>query len=536
MKVNFKKIFIYTLLIVFLIPSCNYLNLEPEDEVTRDKFWKTKEEVESAVMGCYAAMMNYDAMLRYFLWGEIRADLVVTTVRANEALINIKNGDLSPTDGFNAWGSIYAVINNCNTVLEFAKETKKIDQSFSEDLLLQYEAEVTAIRSLMYFYLVRTFGDVPYITEASLSDSQNYSVPKSTQKEIIEELIKSLKSIDRTQNGTNKGIPFGYGTNPAANKGRFTVWGVKALLADIYLWNEDYEKCISETNQIINSGQFSLVQIKSNLENVDFNGEVRTVYYPSEADADIFFTSMYVNGNSVESIFELQFSTDYENPFYDYFSSRTGRIAANTEVLSNLELFMPSSVDKGWYDTRGEGVSFRQGLIWKWIGLNRSSATTRVQGESFSNWIFYRLADVYLMKAEALNQLGKSGNTAQLEESLAIVRKIRERATAPESTDLIPSTSLQIDPQILEEFILKERAREFAHEGKRWFDVLRNAKRDNYAGINHLIVLATYSTTPDKVLGLQNKWKGDFNSHYSPIDLEELRANSALVQNPFYLK
>jgi hypothetical protein len=159
-----------------------------------------------------------------------------------------------------------------------------------------------------------------------------------------------------------------------------------------------------------------------------------------------------------------------------------------------------------------------------------------VQGESFSNWIFYRLADVYLMKAEALNQLGKSGNTAQLEESLAIVRKIRERATAPESTDLIPSTSLQIDPQILEEFILKERAREFAHEGKRWFDVLRNAKRDNYAGINHLIVLATYSTTPDKVLGLQNKWKGDFNSHYSPIDLEELRANSALVQNPFYLK
>lgn len=535
--INYNIILASVLVFLSVFSSCNYLDLEPEDSVTREKFWKTKEEVKNAVMGCYAGMMNYSAMERYFLWGELRADLITPTVRASDAIKNGKYGDVVSTHSYTSWGNIYTVINNCNTVLNFAKETQAIDQSFTEDLLKEYEAEAICIRALMYFYLVRTFGDVPYITTASLSDNQNYIVPKTSKEKIIAGIIEDLKSVDRTQNGTYKGIPYNYGTNAAENKGRFTVWSLKTLLADIYLWNEDYENCISESNQVINSGQFSLVQVQNTEAQVeDATGKVWTVYYPSEGDANNLFLSMFVNGNSVESIFELQFSTDYENPFYTYFNPATGFLFANTEVLSNNELFVPSSVDRGWYDIRGEGVSFRQGLIWKWIGLDRSSSTYRTLGESYSNWIFYRLADVYLMKAEALTQLGKkSGNITQLEEALAIVHQIRQRATAPESTDLIAEGST-IDAAVLEEFILKERAREFAHEGKRWFDVLRNAKRDNYSGINHLINLAIFATTPDKILGLQSKWRGDYNSHYLPINESELRTNSALVQNPFYSK
>ena len=64
--------------------------------------------------------------------------------------------------------------------------------------------------------------------------------------------------------------------------------------------------------------------------------------------------------------------------------------------------------------------------------------------------------------------------------------------------------------------------------------MLRHAKRDNYAGINYLIDLAAYAANPDKVLSLQSKWGGDYNSHYLPITEEELRINTALKQNPFY--
>ncbi len=534
------KSIIKIIAVVFLgaFYACDdYLSLEPQDGVTGDKYWKNKEEVQAAVMGCYADMMIKNTMQLFFDWGELRADLIKPNPRSTAYIgdTQIQNGDISITSYITSWANFYATINNCNTVLYYAKETQKIDQSFSEDLLSQYEAEATCIRALMYFYLVRTFKDVPYITTPSLDDTQDYRVPQTKGEDIINYLIEDLKRVDRAENGTFRGIPFSY---PVAdeNKGRFTVWSLKALLADLYLWKEDYENCVKQCNQIINSGNFALVPVQSTAVQVeDVMGEVHTVYYPSEGDANNLFTSMYVNGNSVESIFELQFSTDWENPFWNSFNPSSGFYMVNTETVSSTNLFIPSALDRGWYDIRGEGIDYRQGLVWKWIGLSRTSYTYRANGESFSNWIFYRLADVMLMKAEALNQLGKiNSNSAQLEESLSIVRTIRSRACAPETTDLIPEGTTEIDPNILEDFILTERAREFAHEGKRWFDVLRNAKRNNYEGIRYMEQLALYAANPDKVMSLQSKWLYDYNSHYLPINENELRNNTALKQNPFY--
>lgn len=533
-----KFIIAISLIVSLNFSSCTgYLDLEPVDGVIVTKFWKNKEEVKDAVMGCYASMMTVGVMQDFVMWGELRADLIKPRVSANNlsTVSQFQNGDISPTMSYCSWGDIYTVINNCNTVLNYAKETQMIDESFTDELLAEYEAEAIAIRSLMYFYLVRTFKDVPYITNASLSDAQNYKVAKTDGNIILDSLVADLKKIDRLSNGTSKGIPYTYGNNSVENKGRFTVWSVKSLLADIYLWQEDYENCVSECNQIINSGQYTLVPVQNTpITQTDMFGKEFTVYYPSEGDADNLFNSMYVIGNSVESILELQFGTDHENPFYSYFNPVNGLFTANMDVLSGEGLFPNSALDRGWYDIRGEGINFKQGYVWKWIGMYRSTYTYRTIGMSFSNWIFYRLADIKLMKAEALCQIGKKNeDQSKLAESLAEVREIRMRSTAPETTNEIQNDS-SINATELEKFILLERAREFAHEGKRWFDVLRNAKRDNYAGISYLIEMAAYAASPDKVLSLQNKWKGDQNSHYLPITEEELRLNPALVQNPFY--
>lgn len=532
------KLIIFSIIFLLGFSSCNnYLDLEPIDGVTVTKFWKNKEEVHDALMGCYASMMASGVMEDFIIWGELRGDLVKPRVSgANlSTMSQYQNGDISSTMAYCLWSDVYTVINNCNTVLNFAKETQKIDESFTLPLLAQYEAEAKAIRALMYFYLVRTFKDVPYVTSASLSDNQDYRVPKSAGEQIVDSLIVDLKSIDRAENGTAFGVPFNHGTNVKANKGRFTVWSVKALLADIYLWKDDYDNCIKQCDQIINSGQFTLVPVgKAEVEYVDLFGNIFTVYYPNEGDADNLFLSMYANGNSVESILELQFGTDYQNPFYNLFNPSNGQIVANMEMLSSDNLFPQSALDRSWYDIRGEGIDYKQGYVWKWIGLSRSTYTYRAVGSSFSNWIFYRLADVMLMKAEALCQLGKvSGNTEQLIQSLALVKEIRSRACAPESTNEILDEN-NIGANELERFILTERAREFAHEGKRWFDVLRHAKRDNYAGIAYLEEMASYAANIDKVVSLQNKWKGDYNSHYLPIAESELRTNKLLTQNPFY--
>lgn len=535
-----KSKFIIVLTVVFstLFSSCSdYLNLEPVDGVVVTKFWKNKEEVKDALMGCYASMMRSGAMQRFFIWGELRADLVKPRVIAGglSQLSHFQNGDISSTSPFAHWADIYTVINNCNTLLNFARETQKIDDSFTDELLWQYEAEAICIRALMYFYLVRTFKDVPFITTASLSDAQDFRVPKTDGDQILDSLIADLKRVDRLYTKSNRGVPFVHSNDVRENKGRFTVWSLKALLADIYLWKGEYEKVIEECNQIINSGQFTLTPVQNTpVVHVDLFGRETTVYYPSEGDADNLFLSMYVNGNSVESIFELQFGTDFENPFFNFFNPMNGTMVANMDVLSSEGLFPPSALDRGWYDIRGEGINFRQGFVWKWIGTSRSSYTFRPRGMSFSNWIFYRLADIKLMKAEALCQLGRRNqNQAQLAEALELVKEVRLRSTAPESTNEITDES-HINPDALENFILLERAREFAHEGKRWFDVLRFAKRNDYAGISYLINLAAYAASPDKAVSLQNKWMGNFNSHYLPIHEDELRANTALTQNPFY--
>lgn len=521
------------LMVLSTLSSCSeWLNLEPEDGVIRDRFWKTKEETHSAVMGCYTALMESNMMERYFMWGELRADMVMPTPTANENIIAINNGEIVSSNPYTDWSFFYRAINQCNTVLELGKLAQEKDMSFSETLLKQYEAEAVCIRSLAYFYLIRTFRDVPYITKASIYDDQEFAVPASKQDAIVDSLIAALRKVEND-------IPYSY-NDLASNKGRFNALSLKTLLADIYLWKGDYDNCIALTSQVIESGQYSLIPVGREMVLVEGQnpGVFDTVYYVNEGDVSNYFSQMYVQGNSVESIFELQFDTEKENPFCSMFiPGGNAKLQAKMDNF-NSEFFVSSGIDRGWFDMRGEGISFKQGYIWKWIGLSKDQYTYRPVGSSFSNWIFYRLADVILMKAEALTQkaLIQGNDQALLNEAYLLLSKIRQRANAPESTDLFFQHSGDLDSKTLEEFILNERAREFAFEGKRWFDVLRHAKRDNYStkNMNYLMRLALLSAPPEKVYSLQNKWSNNTGSHYLPINIDELDTNKKLEQNEFY--
>jgi hypothetical protein len=102
----------------------------------------------------------------------------------------------------------------------------------------------------------------------------------------------------------------------------------------------------------------------------------------------------------------------------------------------------------------------------------------------------------------------------------------------------LDATDLQIsddDKEGIDQFILEERAREFAFEGKRWFDLLRNAKRDNYSNLNILVELITRITDSSVQQSAINKIR-DFDSHYFPIAENELFSDTKLEQNPFYIK
>jgi len=529
------KFILFTVSLLMLFSSCtDWLNLKPEDGVIREEFWKTKEQVNSAVIGCYASVLS-GPIEKMFLWGELRADMVDNGTGPFNDYTQIIDGEISSTNTVVDWQDFYTVINNCNTVLKFAPTVIGQDGTFTDRQLKQNEAEALTLRALMYFYLVRSFRDVPLVLEASVTDDQNYSIPKTAGSEILDTLVHDLKIAAAN-------APVSY-SSIAQNKNRITSWTAKTLLADIYLWQEKYQECNALCSEIIASGRFAMLRVSQSKYILSADNGVATdsVYIANDADADRIFKSTYVDGNSIESIFEIPFTDLKTNPFYSILGSSTMRLIPKLQNLDgNIFPYPQYEMVPEATDIRGSGFSYKLGYVWKYVGANRSDNIVRASAQYTAPWIIYKYSDVLLMQAEALNQLGlkSTGDPSnyyyQAITNLAFVRSARNAVATSDY-----NFGVDIDGKSLEKSILQERAREFAFEGKRWYDVLRYAKRDNYAGtnINYLIDLAVSSASPQRQQNLIAKYKDDkHNSHYLPINNAELEVNKALQQNDFYAK
>ncbi len=514
MKIYFK--YALALVLVSALGGCKkYLDLQPQDGIIKQEFWKTKEQVKASVFGIYSSMMESSsgsyATQSYvpsmaellFVWGEARADNVANATASSADDIALVNVNTQPTNVNTNWRPFYRTINFCNTVIEKAPEVLANDNTFTQSQLDNYLSEALAIRALMYFYLVRSFGDVPLKTDATLSDENIKPIPKSTQTQVLTQIVADLKLAE------SKAVKsFG---DVDSDKGRVTQYTINAILADVYLWMDKYPEAIEACDKVINAGKFGLIRGATR------NGPVME-YNES------WFNTLYAEGNSNEGIFELQFSVQRLNPFFPIFSATipARRWTASADLIERV--FTLDLNDDKNVDIRADrgSVSAATSTIWKYIGA--SPFITRPIDQSFAHWFFYRYADIMLMKAEALNEIGNG------KDALDLVYKTRARANALVATDLAPSPT---DKNLIQDFILEERAREFCFEGKRWYDVLRNAKRKNYARLGILLNTVSQSVPSNLQQSAQAKMR-DVNSHYFPIYIYEMQTNKQLVQNPFY--
>jgi len=175
---------------------------------------------------------------------------------------------------------------------------------------------------------------------------------------------------------------------------------------------------------------------------------------------------------------------------------------------------------------RGEDVTIKkygedEFIIWKYVGMAPDGQSVRSGSyQNSSNWIVYRLADVLLMKAEALSQLER------YQEAMNIIIEIRDRGS-------VQPMPIANSPNAYEDAIMNERALELAYEGKRWFDLLRMGRRNNFARKDKLIeiIVSNVPSTQKRILAakLTNPlgW-------YLPIFEDEIERNKNLVQNPYY--
>lgn len=511
-----RKILTYALLALLLINTAGckkWLDLKPQDGIIKEEFWKTKEQVKAAVIGIYSSMMEnssgtysqstYVPSLAelLFVWGEGRADNIATATFTSRDDNDLTTVNIQQTNVNANWRPFYRTINFCNTLIEKAPEVLANDNTFTQAQLDQYLSEAKTIRALMYFYLVRTFGDVPLKLDATLSDENIQPIAKSPQADVLAQIVKDLTEAEPKAVTT-------YG-DVASDKGRVTVYTVNTILADVYLWMDKYTECVAACDKVINSQRFGLIR----------GATINPPFYEYNDD---WFNTLYYEGNSAEGIFELQYDAQRLNPFFNLFAITNRRWTASADIMDRV--FTVDFTNDQNYDIRADGGSVRAATstVWKYIGS--TNVNSRAPDQSYAHWFFYRYADILLMKAEALNELGQG------QPALDLIYTVRTRANALAATDLTPAPS---DKNLIQDFILLERSREFCFEGKRWFDVLRNAKRNNYQRLSILLNMVAISVPSNMQQSAQTKMQ-DRNSHYLPVYLYELQTNKLLVQNPFY--
>lgn len=472
-----KKIFIFITGVILLV-SCNqeFIDLNPPSSLNSLGFYKTQADLNQAVLSAYGNLRSvYNST--FINLGEIRSDNTTYSWLAgnpaNEKGIDEFSSPLLPENSFptDAWNNCYNVIMRANIVIG------RTDQATftNEELKNQYKAEARFIRALMYFWLNRTFGGVALNgqmlgvikVDKEISQAEAYQLERAPLQEIYDLIIEDLKFAEQY-------LPETYASS---DKGRIVKAGAQGLLGKVYMTmagfplnkgNEYYNLAIQKFSEVINNPKFSLVNSYKDLFDV-------------------------TKKNSTESLFEIQYKkgspngatgSPWNNNFAPRFSDKEvvlvgdkGGVNAPTGDMSKS--YEPADPRKfvamrdGWMNAK-TGAWENDKFVCKYYDIATSGS------DNGNNWIELRLADVYLLYAEALVRTNGDKSLA-----LQYLNKIRERArntigdpNIEKPANLLVNYQLSDFPTD-EAFLLaieKERRIELAFENHRWFDLVRTVR------------------------------------------------------------
>ena len=486
--------YIAVIAMLFAALSCTdeFLDKAPLDSINTDNFYQTEEDAIAAINGAYQPL-QWPKLYNMRMW--------TSDIMAGNSIVGAGGGDdgretqdmanfVTTTDNpgvLDLFRGPSPGILRSNVVLQ-----KVPGMDIDEDLKNRILGEAHFLRGLYYFILVRYFGDVPLLTEPQVPGDDLR--PARTDKnmvydQIIEDLTAAMNLLPEKSSYSSDDL------------GRATKGAAAGLLAKVHLTLGNWEQVASLTR------------------------EVEELGYALNADyADNFDAN---NENSIESLFEVQYIGDAGEDFW-----------GNENQASWTSTFMgprnSGMVAGGWgwnqptrefVDAYEEGdlrkdatILYEGGPAFDGMEYDPAYSSTGYNVRKFlvtksisatydnspKNFPVLRFADVLLMQAEALNNLGR---TAEAESPL---NRVRARAGLPEISGLSQAE--------MEEAILHERRMELAFEGQRWFDLIRV---DNGEwGLNFLRSIGRLNATEKHLL--------------FPIPLKEIESNPNLTQNPGY--
>lgn len=561
-----------------MMTSCgDWLETEPQNLITLEKFWNDKNDVQSVVTGCYDAMSSYGFISRAMIWGEFRSENVNYGGDGNDdlSLERALKENITASNAYTNWSDFYNVINRCNTVLKYAGGVAEKDPSYTSSQYKAHVAEVTAIRSLCYFYLIRTFRDVPYSEEAFIDDSQTLNQPAMPFDEVLANCINSLEAVkdDAIETYPNTGD---YGRY--FNTGRITKWAIYAMLSDMYLWQKNYQKCIDYANLVIEHKKEEAKKDKSittaDIEALNGYPLIPTKYRSMKNYYGNSFNTIFVDGNSLEGIFEITFingsgsSQPSNGPFSNFYGGQNRKpwvlpsnYVAQDERDALYKIFdkqnagldarqyeniayqskEPTYINKGTCMT---GVSlydkptandFFKNSSW---GTQYDTYGNNHDSRNKANLIIYRLSDIMLLAAEAYSQLiqqstgdlTEDADIANLTKAFTLANAVNKRSVMQETLKDTLKLSAYKTKEAITELVMQERHRELMFEGKRYFDLVRRSQRDGNTDYLRL----NCSNKSTELKSVINSKMQKMDAIYWPINLDELKANNQLKQNPAF--
>jgi hypothetical protein len=428
---------IFTILLISTWACEELLEEKIYGQITDDKFWQTEQDAVSAIKAAYGSLGgDWEG---FTLWQFVVEDMgtdIGTGGYFGTLDYTTYTGWSGTTPDFVDWGiwpSFWRTINHANAVLDNVP-----GMDIDEDVKERVTGEAYALRAMIYFYLVNWFGGVPEITTTLETPIE---IPRQTVESNYALIESDLKNAIDLLPDKSTLISMG-----ETDYGRVTNHAARGLLARAYLQQEKWSECAAICQEIISSGEYSLepdyLDIFS-LANEGFNNKEVIWAIPFIAG-----TSPFVDA----CVLQVYLWRAPEIPDYNSYYDWAGNIRVTSSFFSTFES----------NDLRKAGMFSSTDGTPDPIMLLKFPADPATEGfSSGTDYPLLRLADVLLMRAEALANLGDLGS------SVIEINKVRERAGLP------ALNAANYTSQALLKHIHSERRWELYFEGHAKRDMIR---------------------------------------------------------------
>lgn len=523
-----KSKFIYKIGVVLatvsLCTACtDWLDVKPNNEQVTTDYWKSKEDVEAVITSGYYYMR--ECVPNFIKWGELRGGTFYSGSSSNALL---QDFNLTSSAAICKYSDVYKVINMANSVIKYAPGVE--DDTYYESMKNSHLCEAYFLRAYCYFILMKNYKEVPLVTEPYVDDTESFDLAKSTEEQITAQIKSDVETALAT-NAAKTTYDVDWQT-----KGRVTKWALYALMADVCVWSEDYDKAIEYCDKI--------------LEATD---TFRPVFMSNTAD----WITMFSDGNSNESIFELNwdYNTNQET------NSIAGLFASNGTISGSAMFFTTRAMNKLREETAeliGTGATAEQRYgrmllasyvpmgssvtswqtasyyyLWKYIATEVQDITGGTRAHADVNFIIYRVAEIVLLKAQAEVMKGN------YKEAIRMINKIRNRAGLADYNGIDPDADgadaqiAQLDEYSLLDEILNQKDMEFIGEGKRWYDLLWLGRIQNHKYRSEFVSKVIEGNQTTNASWIESVLRDEY-AWYMPLPQDDIEHNSLLKQNPYY--